>query len=169
MKYTPKKVFIIKDGGYQELTYEAYCALCESDSSYKDKRFLPLHGMLMEVSENDYKAFYKEQRRQKYLLEQSVENQDISMDMLATDEFKGKEILTDASMNVAEQVVEKILLDKLKTALPLLDAEEQELLRLHFFQEIPQTELGRMYGVNQSNISRRINKILKKLKNLMGI
>ena len=53
MKYAPKKVFIIKDGGYQELTYEAYCALCESDSSYKDKRFLPLHGMLMEVTEDD--------------------------------------------------------------------------------------------------------------------
>ena len=43
MKYAPKKVFIIKDGGYQELTYEAYCALCESDSSYKDTHvFLPI-------------------------------------------------------------------------------------------------------------------------------
>lgn len=169
MKYAPKKVFVIEENGYVELTYEEYCSRCEQIPEYENKRFLPMYGMLMEVSESDYKAFYKEQRRQKYLLEQSVENQDISMDMLATDEFKGKEILTDARMNVAEQVVEKILLDKLKTALPLLDAEEQELLRLHFFQEIPQTELGRMYGVNQSNISRRINKILKKLKNLMGI
>ena len=79
MKYAPKKVFIIKDGGYQELTYEAYCALCESDSSYKDKRFLPLHGMLMEVTEDDFKEFYRNQRRQKYLEERSINNQDISI------------------------------------------------------------------------------------------
>ena len=72
MKYAPKKVFIIKDGGYQELTYEAYCALCESDSSYKDKRFIPLHGMLMEVTEDDFKEFYRNQRRQKYLEERST-------------------------------------------------------------------------------------------------
>ena len=55
-----KKYLFIKDGGYQELTYEAFCALCESDSSYKDKRFLPLHGMLMEVTEDDFKRVLSE-------------------------------------------------------------------------------------------------------------
>lgn len=169
MKYAPKKVFIIKDGGYQELTYEAYCALCESDSSYKDKRFLPLHGMLMEVTEDDYKAFYKARRRQKYLVEQSQDNQDISIDMLATEEFKNKEVLLDTDQDVAEQVVNRILLDKLRAVLPLLDKDDQELIYLHFFLNIPQTKIGRMFGLEQSSISRRINKILQKIKNLMGI
>lgn len=167
VKYAPKKVFIIKDGGYQELTYEAYCTLCESDSSYKDKHFLPLHGMLMEVSEQEYKAFYKARRRQKYLTEQSKDNQDISIDMLSTEEFKDREILFDAGQNVEEQVVKRILLEKLSTALPLLDEDEQELIYLHFFRNIPQTKLGRIYGLDQSSISRRINKILQKIKNLM--
>ena len=169
MKYAPKKVFIIKDGGYQELTYEAYCALCESDSSYKDKRFLPLHGMLMEVTEDDYKAFYKARRRQKYLVEQSQDNKDISIDMLATEEFKDREILLDAGQDVADQVVNRILLDKLRAVLPLLDKDDQELIYLHFFLNIPQTKIGRMFGLEQSSISRRINKILQKIKNLMGI
>ncbi len=169
MKYAPKKVFIIKDGGYQELTYEAYCALCESDSSYEDKRFLPLHGMLMEVTEDDYKAFYKARRRQKYLVEQSQDNKDISIDMLATEEFKDREILLDAGQDVADQVVNRILLDKLRAVLPLLDKDDQELIYLHFFLNIPQTKIGRMFGLEQSSISRRINKILQKIKNLMGI
>lgn len=169
MKYAPKKVFIIKDGGYQELTYEAYCALCESDSSYEDKRFLPLHGMLMEVMEDDYKAFYKARRRQKYLVEQSQDNKDISIDMLATEEFKDREILLDAGQDVADQVVNRILLDKLRAVLPLLDKDDQELIYLHFFLNIPQTKIGRMFGLEQSSISRRINKILQKIKNLMGI
>ena len=169
MKYAPKKVFIIKDGGYQELTYEAYCALCESDSSYKDKRFLPLHGMLMEVTEDDYKAFYKARRRQKYLVEQSQDNKDISIDMLATEEFKDREVLLDAGQDVADQVVNRILLDKLRAVLPLLDKDDQELIYLHFFLNIPQTKIGRMFGLDQSSISRRINKILQKIKNLMEI
>ena len=169
MKYAPKKVFIIKDGGYQELTYEAFCALCESDSSYKDKRFLPLHGMLMEVTEDDYKAFYKARRRQKYLVEQSQDNKDISIDMLATEEFKDREILLDAGQDVEDQVMNRILLDKLCAVLPLLDKDDQELIYLHFFLNIPQTKIGRMFGLDQSSISRRINKILQKIKNLMGI
>lgn len=169
MKYAPKKVFIIKDGGYQELTYEAYCALCESDSSYKDKRFLPLHGMLMEVAEDDYKAFYKARRRQKYLVEQSQDNKDISIDMLATEEFKDREVLLDAGQDVADQVVNRILLDKLRAVLPLLDKDDQELIYLHFFLNIPQTKIGQMFRLDQSSISRRINKILQKIKNLMGI
>ena len=117
MKYAPKKVFIIKDGGYQELTYEAYCALCESDSSYKDKRFLPLHGMLMEVTEDDFKEFYRNQRRQKYLEERSINNQDISIDMLPTQEFRDRDVLFDSDQDVAEKVLNNIFLDKLREVL----------------------------------------------------
>ena len=105
MKYAPQKVFIIKAGGYQELTYEAFCALCESDSSYKDKRFIPLHGMLMEVTEDDFKEFYRNQRRQKYLEERSINNQDISIDMLPTQEFRDRDVLFDSDQDVAEKVL----------------------------------------------------------------
>ena len=169
MKYAPKKVFIMIENGYEELTYEEYCSLCEQNPEYQDKRFLPLHGMLMEVTEDDYKAFYKAKRRQKYLVEQSQDNQDISIDMLATEEFKNKEILLDTDQDVAEQVVNRILRDKLHAVLPQLDKDDQELIYLHFFLNIPQTKIGRMYGLDQSSISRRIDKILQKIKNLMGI
>ena len=112
-----QKVFIIKDGGYQELTYEAYCALCESDSSYKDKRFIPLHGMLMEVTEDDFKEFYRNQRRQKYLEERSINNQDISIDMLPTQEFRDRDVLFDSDQDVAEKVLNYIFLGKLVSEL----------------------------------------------------
>ena len=124
MKYAPKKVFIIKDGGYQELTYEAYCALCESDSSYKDKRFIPLHGMLMEVTEDDFKEFYRNQRRQKYLEERSINNQDISIDMLPTQEFRDRDVLFDSDQDVAEKVLNK----HLNTTIRYLNIMDDELI-----------------------------------------
>ena len=49
----------------------------------------------------------------------------------------------------------------------MLTEEEKELINLHFYLSIPQTEIAKIYGINQSSISRRINKILIKLKNLM--
>lgn len=67
MKYAPKKVFVLDNGIYTELSYEEFYLLKENNVSYADKFFIPLHGMLMEVTEETYRDFYKSQRRQKYI------------------------------------------------------------------------------------------------------
>lgn len=95
MKYTPDKVFILEDGRYTEISYEELCRRTKIDKGYEDKLFLPLHGMLMEVEEDEYRTFYKNVRRQKYLRECSVENEDFSYDMLSTNDFNGADILVD--------------------------------------------------------------------------
>lgn len=113
MKYAPKKVFILDNGSYTELSYEEFCSLQENDVSYADKFFIPLHGMLMEVTEETYRDFYKAGRRQKYIDERSVENGDFSYDMLTTADFNGEDILIDTSQEIDEAVIHKIMLDKL--------------------------------------------------------
>lgn len=169
VKYAPKKVFIIEESSYVELTYEEYCSRCEQNSEYENKLFLPMHGMLLEVSESDYKAFYKAQRRQKYLLEQSVENQDISMDMLATEEFLDRRVLTDTGEDVEDLVVRNLLLDKLRDSLSVLDEKELELIRLRYERDLSEKAIGEIYGVSQQAISKRLRKIYDKIKNLMEI
>ena len=57
MKYAPKKVFILENNEYVEITYEELCHREATDKSYEDKLFLPLHGMLMEVTEDVYADF----------------------------------------------------------------------------------------------------------------
>ena len=53
-KYAPRKVFILENGEYVEITYEELCRREESNPSYKDKLFLPLYGadILVDDSEN---------------------------------------------------------------------------------------------------------------------
>ena len=168
MKYAPKKVFILSGNNYREISYEELCRLLENKNSpYAEKFFIPLHGMLMEVTYSVYKDFYKDKRHQKYLYEQSKKNKDISEDMFTTDAFKGEDILIDRNEDVATQVENKIMQDKLHRALLLLTEDEQNLMRLHFFENMSQIEIAKSCGLNQSNISRRIGKILSKLKNLM--
>ena len=59
MKYLPRKVFIIENNEYIEITYDEFCYRKENIPSYKYKKFLPLHGMLMEVSQEVYDIFIR--------------------------------------------------------------------------------------------------------------
>ena len=125
MKYAPKKVFILENNEYVEITYEELCHREATVKSYEDKLFLPLHGMLMEVTEDVYADFYRDQRRQQYITARAIANGDVSYDALNTDEFNGEDTLVDPDENVAEQVAQKMLIEKLHRVLPLLFREER--------------------------------------------
>lgn len=167
MKYAPKKVFVLENGNYQEITYSELKTLEQSDKNYANKYFLPLHGMLMEVTEEEYRSYYKDKRRQKYIDERAHKNGDFSYDSLDTPDMQGESVLVDLETNVEEQVTNKIILEQLHNAFLLLSEEEKKLLVEHFFEETSQVELSKQYGVNQSNISRKINRIIAKLKKIL--
>ena len=169
MKKQPKAVYIIENGKYTELTYEEFRHREQTCPLYADRLFIPLHGMLMEVSEKDYLDFYKNKRRQKYIDERSAENGDFSYDMLTTDDFNGEDILPDKSEPLDEQVVQKIMTDKLKSALPLLAEDEQKLIREIFYENLSERSLAEKYNVSQVAIHKRKVKILEKLKRIMKI
>ena len=169
MKKQPKTVYIIENGKYTELTYEEFRHREQTCQLYANKLFLPLYGRLMEVSKEDYAKFYRAKRRQKYLDERSANNGDFSYDMLSTDDFNGEDILPDKSEPLDEQVVQKIMTDKLKSALPLLAEDEQKLIREIFYENLSERSLAEKYDVSQVAIHKRKVKILEKLKKFMKI
>ena len=166
MKYPPRKVFVLEDGVYEELSYIEFR---QREDTYQGRRFIPLHGMLMEVHEDDYKAFYKDKRREKYLKEQSRDNGDFSYDMLTTDQFNGEDILVDTVADTQGQAERSLLLDKLRHALDKLSKEERTLLEQYYFVGVSECELSVIHGISQQAISKRVRKILAKLKNLIKI
>ena len=54
------KCFILTPYGYEEITYAELTLRRETEPAYHDRRFIPLHGMLLEVSPDDYKTFYRD-------------------------------------------------------------------------------------------------------------
>lgn len=166
MKYALKKVFVLEGKTYLELSYAEFR---QQADTYHGRRFIPLHGMLMEVPEDEYRTFYKDKRRQKYLKERSKDNSDFSYDMLTTDEFNGEDILVDTVTDTAGQAEKNVLVDKLHKAVLQLSVDEQELITLHFQQGFSQVDLARILDINQSNVCRKISKIVEKLKFLMKI
>lgn len=130
-KYVNAKCFVFSPEGYEEITYEELCRRRDMDAKYRERKFIPLHGMLMEVTREEYIRFYREQRRQKYLYEQSLKSGDISYDMLTTDEFNGASILVDDSVDVAASVENKISKEEYREA----ENAIVELERLEFMDE----------------------------------
>lgn len=161
MKYTPKKVFILENGTYQELSYAQFH---QQKDTYQGRRFLPLHGMLMEVSEDAYKAFYKDKRRQKYLNERSNDNGDFSYDMLTTDDFNGEDILVDTVADTAGQAEMNVLADKLDLALATLAEDERQLIDALYYQKLTEREWSARTDIPQKTINDRKKRLLTKLR-----
>ncbi len=166
-KYAKSKCFVFSPEGYEEITYSELCSRRDADSTYQNKKFIPLHGMLMEVTEADYIAFYKDKRRQKYLDERSEENGDISVDMLTTEEFNGADILVDAADPLDEQVIYRIMLDKLRDSLSLLSADELELIQFIFHDEMTERAIAAKLGISGAAVHKRKKSVLKKLKSYL--
>ena len=166
MKYAPKKVFIKENENYIEITNEEHESRKATDEAYRKRKFLPLHGMLMEVDEEFYDDFYRQKDRDEYLTWRT-KNKDISYNDYDTEECSGEEILVDPDEDVATQVTDKLMREKLRSVFPLLSEDEQLLIRRHYYENIPETELAKIYGITQQAISKRMLKIRAKLKNLI--
>ena len=168
MKQDPKKVYILENGSYIEITYEQLCQIRSTDEEYKKKhRFIRLHGVLMEVTDKDYKIFYEARRRQKYLKERSEEKRDISLDTLAQEKYDGEIMIPDRTENVEMQVERKLMLENLKTCILLLSDESQKIIYLRFYENMTEEQIGEIYGITQQAVSKRIDRIVKKLKKLL--
>lgn len=167
LNYSPKKVFVLENGQYVEITFEELQRREKENKGYKDKYFLPLHGMLMEVTKEGYSIYYKERRREKYIVEREKKNGVFSYDALTTDEFNGEDILIDKEFDIEHIIELLIMVEKLKNAIESLTEDEKILIRQHFYEHKSQVELSRLNKVNQSNISRKLKRILAKLKKFL--
>lgn len=167
MKYAPKKVFILENGNYKEITYNELQKLERSDKSYVDKFFLPLHGMLMEVTEQTYREYYRDKRRQKYIDERSKLNGDVSYNALDTGETLGEDVFADTKTDVESEVINKMTVAELRKAFLLLLPDERELIKILFIDGVTERKASEMYGVSQVAIHKRKNRILAKLKDFL--
>lgn len=167
MKYAPKKVFIVEKGNYKEITYSELKQLEQADKSYMDKFFLPLHGMLMEVTEETYRDYYRDKRRQRYIDERSRLNGDVSYNALDTDETLGEDVFADEKTDVEAEVINKMTVVELRKAFLLLSPDERELIKILFIDGVTERKASEIYGVSQVAIHKRKNKILAKLKEFL--
>ena len=89
------------------------------------------------------------------------------MDSLGVEGRDGEVFIADSKVNVEEEVVHKIMLDKLKSALNKLSAEELLLIDMLYTQLKSEREISSELGVSQNAVNKRNKKLLGQLKKLL--
>ena len=167
MKYAPRKVYIKESGRYVELSYRDFCCRRQTNQSYLDKLFIPIQGCLLEVAREQYTEFYRDKERWRYLQKLDTKNSLLSLDGFMDDEGNALDFIADESADVEKTVIHAVMLDRLKTALPLLSDSEQALIQAIFFDGLTEREVGFRLGMTQSVINKRKAKILAKLRKII--
>ena len=167
MKYAPRKVYIKENGGYEELSYMDFCHRREADQTYLDKLFIPIQGCLLEVVREQYTDFYRDKERWRYLQKLDTKNSLLSLDGFTDSEGNPLDFIADEAADIAETVVNTVMVDRLKAALSLLSDSEQVLIRAIFFEELSEREVGLRLGITQSVVNKRKARILIKLRKII--
>lgn len=165
MKSTPRKVYILEDGSYAELSYEDFCHRKKTDGTYSDKLFIPVQHCLIETDREHYIEFYRDKERWRYLRKLDAAHSLLSAEALESDD--SVDFIADEAVDVAGAVVHKMMLDKLRSALALLSKDEQELVDAIYFRKLSEREWARISGIPQKTINDRKQRILAKLKKLL--
>jgi len=166
-KYAEARCFIFSADGYEEITYSELYQRSATNPEYASRKFIPLHGMLMEVTNEQYANYYKTHRRNRYLKEQEQKRNLISLDNLKEKELT--DVYTIISDNdPIDQATNSLLIEKLLSSLQLLTAEERELIYALFSSNLSEHELSKKTGIPQKTINDRKHKILAKLHKLIG-
>lgn len=66
------------------------------------------------------------------------------------------------------EVIHKMELEKLQSALQLLSSNEQVLIELYYYKDWSMEQIGQYFGISRMAVSKRHNRVIKKLKELMA-
>lgn len=167
MKKDAKCFIRIAKGIFEEISYKELEERRITIKEYNKKKFIPIQGMLLEVTEDEYKAFYKEVERNKYVKNESKKYDLISInDTRNVLSAKENEII-DKKVNVDTEVLRNIEVEMLKEALLKLSDEEYQLIRAFFFEDKSIREYAKILDKPFTTIEYNRKKILNKLKKIL--
>lgn len=165
MRHAPNKIFMLENGQYIEINYEYYQRLKEENPM---RRFWLFGGMLMEVSEEDYVQMNREKSKMQYQTKMAKRMGEFSYDSISTDEFDGILILEDHNPDVSEIVETRMMVDRLREVMKELSAEETELIQALYVDNVSEREYSREKGISHTAVQKRRQRIIDKLRDLMG-
>lgn len=159
-----KTAFILEDGEYQEIATSKLIQNGRWLPPYNERRFLRLHGYLMEVDHETYIEFRRQQRREKYLREEAELHNQFSYNAADTDEYSGEELIVDILTNVENEVVHAYMVELVSTMVGQLPSRDYELIHAIFYEQVTENEYACRIGTSQSAVCQRKRAILNRFR-----
>ena len=133
----------------------------------EQKKYIRVHGELVEVAEDVYYCYYSMARQEKTLTEKDARNKLSSYDSRDTETLSGAEMIRDTTASTEDAVINKIMTQKLRQCLAELTEKERDLIHALFFEQKTMTQLAKELKIPRRTLGYRMDCILKKLKHLM--
>ena len=149
MSAAPKKVFILENDEYVEITNEEHCQRKEHDRQY-----------------SKYKSYHKFNEHKKY-----VTKRDKKKGVILVPEMPGFFKLKTA-VNLSDGIDQREIqecIKKVLEVLDLLDKKDQEIIRAIYFEGLSEHKLAKRLGISQPAVHKKKVRILKKMKSLIEL
>lgn len=143
----------------------------KDESGVATANIITVDGIDVEVTDEVFRVYSQMDRRERYLAEEAADGKLLSLDQMDADkvhmEWVGVEPVPSAEESCMRSEVERTWA-QLKEALPqvlaALDADEQELVKALFFDQLSTRACAKRLGVSQRTIGYRRDKLLDKLR-----
>ena len=130
----------------------------------RDNYVIKVDGELVKVSREVYETYHRMERRERYLVERDQDNSLILFSTLRAEDSSTDVPIKDSGVDVEEEVIQKIFLDKLPKALALLTDDEIEMIRDLYWKGMSIRELAKKTDTAKSTLLNKRDRILAKLR-----
>ena len=137
------------------------------DTKMSKKYYWILDGKYYEVSKETYQKYKKEHDHSKMLQEYENEVHIFSLDAMAAEDITGHDIIADTSVNVEEEAIHNLMLEKLREVLKGLSSDELHLIEQIYTYGRTEREMATELGISQVAVHKQKLKVLDKLKKFL--
>lgn len=127
---------------------------------------ITVDGEDVKVNEEVYKAYSQTERRERYCAE-CEEGLLLSLDQMDEDGMQLSYLIKRHAESAEDMAVQSLLIQQINEVLPLLDAEDQELIWRLYYDGISIRKYAKEKGLSDFAIRHREHKVLAKIKKLL--
>ncbi len=154
---------MFENGGQAEISREKFLDRERVDT--QDKFFIFVDNYLLEVTEADYKDWYKMEDHADYMNKRSTKRE-ASLESYIEKGYNQLPLISN-SKSVEDTVEAKLLLFEKRAIIGTLSGDEKELIRA-FYNNVSQSEIAERLNCSQATVSRKMQAVFEKIRSKMG-
>lgn len=122
---------------------------------------------LVQVTREVYEEYHRMERRERYLEERDKENSVLLFSTLRAEDSSTDVPIEDTEVNIEEEVIKQMFLDKLPKALALLSDDEIDMIRDLYWNDMSIREFAKKKETAKSTILSKRDRVLAKLRKVL--